>query len=286
MGITDITLISPPSSAEAITTALNTNPHLTSLPLPKPNLLAPKDLDQNTGTAQIFRLPEVKDIIKGNFLVLPCDLICELGGENLVEAWMVKEATLGGVVESKRGQELPRIGGLGVWYDTKGETVIKGEETDFIITSPLEKTATPSSTFPLLDHVSNLVYSVPTDTLNDITEKKKALPIRQGLFHAHPRTRMFTSRRDAHIYLFPTWVLDMISRNDHMESIGEDVIGWWAKAGWQDGLATKLSLQETFRSDSPEPEPEHTQDEEVDYSTLSTTKTSPVTKGEKSKLVS
>jgi len=104
MGITDITLISPPSSAEAITTALNTNPHLTSLPLPKPNLLAPKDLDQNTGTAQIFRLPEVKDIIKGNFLVLPCDLICELGGENLVEAWMVKEATLGGVAESKRGQ--------------------------------------------------------------------------------------------------------------------------------------------------------------------------------------
>src|ERR1700709_281829 len=84
----DITLIAPPSSAPAITTALNTNPHLTGLPLPKPDLLAPKELDQNTGTAQIFRLPEVRAIVKGDFIVLPCDLVCELGGESLIESWM------------------------------------------------------------------------------------------------------------------------------------------------------------------------------------------------------
>ncbi|KAI1042415.1 hypothetical protein LB505_004471 [Fusarium chuoi] len=28
-----------------------------------------------------------------------------------------------------------------------------------------------------------------------------------------------------------------------MESIGEDVVGWWAKAGWQSGLAEKLKLE-------------------------------------------
>jgi translation initiation factor eIF-2B subunit gamma len=54
---------------------------------------------------------------------------------------------------------------------------------------------------------------------------------------------MFTTHRDAHIYIFPRWVLDFIKDNERMESIGEDVIGWWAKAGWQSGLAEKLNLE-------------------------------------------
>ena len=108
---------------------MNTNPHLTGLPLPKPVLLAPAVLDQNTGTAQIFRLPEVREIVKGDFIVLPCDLVCELGqgGEKLLESWMVKEATLGGAAvgghefTGPKGREKEnRRGGLGVWYETKG----------------------------------------------------------------------------------------------------------------------------------------------------------------------
>ena len=55
---------------------------------------------------------------------------------------------------------------------------------------------------------------------------------------------MLSSHRDAHIYVFPTWVMDMINQNEHFDSIGEDVVGWWAKAGWQEGLADKLGLRE------------------------------------------
>jgi translation initiation factor eIF-2B subunit gamma len=54
---------------------------------------------------------------------------------------------------------------------------------------------------------------------------------------------MFTTHRDAHIYIFPRWVLDFVKDNERMESIGEDVVGWWAKAGWQSGLAEKLNLE-------------------------------------------
>ncbi|CZR65978.1 related to eukaryotic translation initiation factor EIF-2B subunit 3 [Phialocephala subalpina] len=289
MGVTNITLIAPPSSAPVITAALKTNPHLTGLPLPKPTLLAPKELDQNTGTAEIFRLPEVREIVKGDFIVLPCDLVCELGGESLLESWMIKEAGLGDVTGGSKeftgpgmvigGEKGGRRGGLGVWYETKGETIIKGEETDFIATSPLELGPVPPSKTSLLGHVSKLVYSIPTDTLNDITEEKKSLPIRHGLIRAHSRVRMLSSHRDAHIYIFPAWVMDMINNNEHMDSIGEDVLGWWAKAGWQVGLGEKLRLHEIFTTSSPDDSDDNLlennpEQDNINYGELSSTWTS------------
>jgi translation initiation factor eIF-2B subunit gamma len=232
--------------------------------LPKPDLLAPKALTQNTGTAEIFRLAEVRKIVKGDFIVLPCDLVCELGGETLLESWMIKEAGLGGATGGGQdftgpkmaigGEKGGRRGGLGVWYETKGETVIKGEETDFIAISPLEPSPVRPAQSSTLNHVSNLVYSVPTDTLNDITEDKKSLPVRHRLLQAHSRIRMLSTHRDAHIYIFPAWVMDMINNNEHMDSIGEDVLGWWAKAGWQVGLGEKLRLREIFCKPIPEPD--------------------------------
>jgi translation initiation factor eIF-2B subunit gamma len=282
-------LVTPPASAPAITTALNLNPHLTALPLPKPDLIAPKDLDQTTGTAQIFRLPEVRAAITGDFIVLPCDLVCELGGESLLETWLIKEAGLGGATGggdeftgpkmAVGGERGGRRGGLGVWYSTKGDISVKGEETDFITTSPLASGPVPSPKTSLLPHTSNLVYSVPTDTLNDITEEKKSLPVRHGLLRKHPRIRMLTSHRDAHLYIFPAWVLDMISHNEHMENLSEDVIGWWAKAGWQDGLADKLGLRAIFDGPAGSESEDGNGgngllDEDVDIGALSTTWTS------------
>ncbi|KAF7864235.1 uncharacterized protein EAF02_010203 [Botrytis sinoallii] len=287
MGVTNITLITPPSSEEAIKTALATNPHLTSLPLPKPDLLAPEELDQTTGTAQIFRLPEVRNIIKGDFIVLPCDLVCELGGESLIESWMVKEGGLGGATGGDHegpkmalgGERGGRRGGLGVWYETKSETPIKGEETDFIAISPLAATSVPPSKSSLIPHVSNLLYSVPTDTLKDIVEDKKGLPIRHALVRSHSRIRMLSSHRDAHIYIFPAWVLDMISANEHMDNIGEDVIGWWSKAGWQQGLGDKLGLRDIFEKKRPDESDDNMLDngpasDDIDYGNLSSTWTS------------
>ena len=265
---------------------MNTNPHLTGLPLPKPDVLSPEGLDQNTGTAQIFRLPEVKAVVKGDFIVLPCDLVCEFGGESLLETWMIKEAGLGGVggdhqlgakLAPAGGKRIQR-GGLGVWYETKGENIVKGEETDFIATSPLNTGSVPPSRTSLLSHMSKLVYSVPTDTLNDITEDKKSLPIRHSLVRTHSRIRMLSSHRDAHIYVFPAWVLDMINRNEHFDSIGEDVVGWWAKAGWQEGLGDKLGLREVFaNADSAAGDDnllENGPADDIDFTALSSTWTS------------
>ncbi|KAK0612852.1 hypothetical protein B0T17DRAFT_386065 [Bombardia bombarda] len=254
-GITNITLVCPPSAAAAITTALNTNPFLTSLPYPRPDLLAPKDLDQNTGTAEILRLPELQSAVTSDFLVLPCDLVCELGADKLLQAWMVKSASLPDLLGDGRADPLhvSRSGGLGVWYPTKtGKPVppIKGEETDFLATVPLPPSTVLAPNGSLFPNMARLVYSTPTDTLKDTLEDEDGFPVRHGLARRHPNVRMLATHRDAHIYIFPRWIMDMVRENDRLETIGEDVIGWWAKAGWQQGLSGKLGLDKVLQKSS------------------------------------
>lgn len=238
---TDITIVCPPSAANAINTALNINPFLTALPHPRPDLLAPEGLDNNTGTADILRLPEVRNVLTSDFVVLPCDLVCELGGDKLLQAWMVRAAA-GPLDGSTRGS-----GGMGVWYETKSATPVKGEETDFIATSPFSlPTTVPAPKDSLLSNLSKLVLSMPTDSRKDITEERKGFPMRHGLMRKHPRVKILTTHRDAHIYIFPRWIVDFVAENPRLESIGEDVVGWWAKAGWQDGLPEKLSMRKAI----------------------------------------
>jgi translation initiation factor eIF-2B subunit gamma len=254
--------------------------------LPKPDVVAPEDLTQNTQTGEIFKLPEVQKVITSDFVVLPCDLVCELDGLSLLEEWMVQEAGLGGatgglsdgrpIPMGMGGEKSGRRGGLGVWYSTKGEDAVKGEETDFIATTPLPPSIVPSPQSSLRRDISKLVYAIPTDTMNDITEGGKTFPIRHSLLKKHGRIKMYTKYRDAHIYFFPYWVLEMMKRNERLESIGEDVVGWWAKAGWQDGLGDKLGLNEileqpptSFQSRNNDYPPE----EEINVASYSTTQT-------------
>ncbi|KAI4124955.1 MAG: hypothetical protein LQ338_004538 [Usnochroma carphineum] len=272
MNVSRISLVTPSSSCKAIENALSRNPDLTSLPHPRPDIIAPEYLSQNTGTAEILRLPEVQAAISGHFLVLPCDILSALPGESLLEAWMVQAAGIVG------NPALP--GGLGVWFPTKGEHAVKGEETNFLVTAQTAPATAPPARNSLRPSVSQVVYSSTTDTLHDITESKHSLPIRHGLLRKHGRIRMLTTTRDAHIYLFPYWILDFLNRNPTFDSIGEDIVGWWAKATWQDGLVPKLGLAHIL---DPSPAPNgvrHTEDgsngdisieDEIDLASMSST---------------
>ena len=249
-------MITPRSSAKAIETALSQNRHLTALPHHRPKVLAPEGLTQTSGTAEILRLPEVQEIVVGDFLVLPCDIVCEVPGETLLNTWMVQQAGLGDVAaEYGDSQRAPAAngshsggtrGGLGVWYHTKGEGSSKQDETDFLITAPLETESTPpvAVSGPRLQRV---VFSTTKDTLGEIVEEKGGLPLRTRLLETYGKLKVLNTYRDAHIYFFPHWVLEMINRNDAMDTISEDVIGRWAKTAWQPGLGEKLGLHEVLQ---------------------------------------
>ena len=168
---------------------------------------------------------------------------------------MVKAASLseilGGALD---GQPARHSGGLGVWYETKTATPLKGEETDFLAIAPLPQSAIPATKDSIIPHLSQVVLSMPTASLKDLSEEKNGLPIRHGLTRAHPRVRMLTTHRDAHLYIFPRWTVDFINENSRLETIGEDVLGWWAKAGWQAGLPEKLMLDRILKKQDEHPD--------------------------------
>ncbi|KAF2663983.1 eukaryotic translation initiation factor-like protein subunit eIF2B-gamma [Microthyrium microscopicum] len=255
MGISDIFIITPPESKPALEAALQQNPHLTSLPSPRPTILAPTELTNTSGTGDVFRQKEVKDAIKEDFIVLPCDLVSELDGTALLQEWMVLQAGLGGatggldrdtnlpVPMECGGESIARRGAMGMWYDTKGEAALKGEETDFIITVPPTKPVVPLPNNSIRSKVSKLVSAMPKDSLNDVLEEKKLYAVRHSLLREFGRINVRSSVRDSHVYLFPFWSLELM-QDERFESISEDVLGWWAKATWQPGLAEKLGFRD------------------------------------------
>ena len=192
----------------------------------------------------------MRKLITRDFIVLPCDLVCELSGEKLLQAWMIETASLSDILKDPSWPKGPRhSGGIGVWYETKTTMAVKGEETEFIITSRLPKAAVPPPRDTILPHVSRLRVSMPRDTLKDMTEEMDGALVRYGLLTKHERVRILTSHRDAHVYIFPKWVVKFVEENEHLESIGEDVIGSWAKATWKHDLARKLAVDKVFETD-------------------------------------
>ncbi|KAF1811421.1 hypothetical protein P152DRAFT_377544, partial [Eremomyces bilateralis CBS 781.70] len=254
MGITEISLIISPDSHEALDDALNQNPYLTSLPSPKPDIIAPPGLAQSStaqiiGTAELFRFPEVQAAIDSDFLVLPCDLLTELDPLAAYETWMTFQAEVAGM-----GAGAGRQGGLGFWYSVLDaeRKKPKGAETDFVMTAAI---ARPAVVFPhaasLAHNTEQLLNAKSNATLDDEVANHGALRIRNKAIEEFGRTRIERVYRDSHVYFFPRWAKELMARNATFESMSEDVIGAWAKASWQDGLAEKLGMQEYFDAATP-----------------------------------
>ncbi|KAL9617219.1 MAG: hypothetical protein Q9160_007980 [Pyrenula sp. 1 TL-2023] len=255
MGITSITLIAPPQSQAALSAALQQNPHLTSLPSPSPTILAPPDLAFTTGTAELLRLQAVQDAIKSDFILLPCDLVCDVGGDAFLTTWMTHLGGLGGLTDGQDfevpgpkmiglgGEKGGRRGGLSVWYNTTGrEESIKGEECDFNATAKFdaEEGVPPSVHFTTSNSseahgvLRKLVWATPMDSLRDECEENEALwQIRSSLLKRYGAVKCLTRHRDSHIYFFPYWIKDFAKENEDFESVSEDLVGTWAKAEWR-----------------------------------------------------
>ena len=248
-------MVTPPSSATALTAALSQDPNLTSLPHPRADVIAPAELTHTSGTAEIFRLPEIQSRILGDFIIVPCDLLCELPGESLIESWLVEQSLSGNTssgpdgydqTRSYLGLQRARKDGLGVWYETKGDDFVKGTETDFMITgSEFEPIVRPPSS-SIRTKLSKLLFTCTSDTLKDNMQEQAGLQLRTGLVRKHGKIRLLTTHRAAHIYIFPHWTLKFFSGNDQFDNISEDVIGWWARSAWQEGLGVKLHMDEAF----------------------------------------
>ncbi|CAG8253451.1 unnamed protein product [Penicillium salamii] len=224
LGITDVTLVTFPSAVMPIKAALQHDPFMGSFPSAK--VLAPQDLEETTSTAQILRLPEVQDCIQGNFLLLPCDLVSELD-QRLLDSWDLSQIQSPGELN----------GGLGLYYQT--EAGIKDEVSDLVAVAPFEQSEMPGAAKYKL---SRLVMSMGMDSTKARLEQDKAFLVRYSLTKKHQRIKIMPDYRDAHLYFFPHWVKHLVRHQEKIASIKEDLIGLWAKAQWQQGLAEKLGM--------------------------------------------
>jgi translation initiation factor eIF-2B subunit gamma len=227
-------------------------------------------------------------------------------GEHLLEAWMVHGGGLGGlgIVQGEHirehkfsgngGESGGRRRGLGVWYQTKTYGNVKKEESDFLAISKLDKeegAAIPGfRNHTARGHLWKVAMSIPMSSLKDTMEEKKGLLIRHSLVRKHARLKLLTTYRDAHIYFFPFWIKDMVKRNEKFESISEDLIGWWAKSEWQDGLGEKLGLGEVLAEgdETGESGSHHSEsiEEEIDLGRMSTARSGMILDEEKPQFAS
>ncbi|OTA31159.1 hypothetical protein BTJ68_08548 [Hortaea werneckii EXF-2000] len=119
---------------------------------------------------------------------------------------------------------------------------------------------------------------MPTDTLNDkLEEDKGVLRVRQRLIERFGKVKMRMKYRDAHVYIFPKWIMDFAAKNERFDSISEDVLGWWAKSRWQESLIPKLGLDEVLAPHQPPSNEmdDNDEEDEIDAVTLSSTKPPP-----------
>lgn len=194
-------------------------------------------------------MEQVQDVITCDFIILPCDLVCEMCGLSLLDSWMLLQG--GFSQNSEEDERMGRRGGLGVWYHTKdsvpeGGVGVKKEETDFLATVELPKPIVPPIAGSLRPRVEEVVLTMPTAVLKDKLDEEKGLKLRYAAIRKHGNLKMRLTSRDAHIYMFPHWVKDFMRQNETFDSVGEDVLGWWAKAGWQDELSAKLGMDKAI----------------------------------------
>ena len=301
MGVTDITLITPPASKASLATALALNPHLTSLPTPTPDVLAPRALEHTTPTAELLRLPEVQTVIKSDFVLLPCDLICDVSGETFLDTYLTTLSGLGGIGTSSvdgyarpqleydflGGERSGRRGGISIWYNTANrEESVKKEECDFMCTAKLDpQKSIPFSTTkssPQSGTMRKLVWTMPMSELLDQIEedKDKSWKIRSSLLRKHGSVKVMTQYRDSHIYFLPYWIKDFARLNEDFESISEDLVGTLAKAEWRKpSYRARFGVQKIFSTKSNDlddrPRGEIPIEEEIDLLALSSTQISP-----------
>lgn len=102
-----------------------------------PQIEAPSSLNDNLQSADVLRAAHSKKWIKGDFVVLPCDLVAQgMGLQQIAQVWMVEQAAFGGGGSGCRNGEDGRDGRrgvLGVWYGVGGEGAVKGQGEDYTL---------------------------------------------------------------------------------------------------------------------------------------------------------
>ncbi|KAI9653564.1 MAG: hypothetical protein M1831_005946 [Alyxoria varia] len=176
----------------------------------------------------------------------------------MLATWMTLNTESESQDEDRRPSQIP--GGLGVWYAVTdaGEDAVgaKKEETDFVVIKR-PKTSSKVHTFSDTNHTlpyntHDVQIAMSKDSGRNYAEAEKLFAFRNNALPSYSRLELLMTYRDAHLYFFPHWTKRFIAKNQALETIGEDVVGFWAKSRWQKKLPQRLHMDEVLRQPASE----------------------------------
>ncbi|KAI8842552.1 nucleotide-diphospho-sugar transferase [Chytridium lagenaria] len=176
--------------------------------------------DDGLGSADVLR--QHSNRIKTDFILLSCDIITNFPPHRLIDVYRMQSPTV-----------------TALFYES-----LKAEEA-----SSWKKDDDALQEFVGIDHrTCQLVMTTPLDELDD-----EELPIRIPLLEAFPIVKVHTKLRDAHMYIFKHWILDLIAAKPKISNIRRDLIPVLLKAQYsgkfmkKEGIDKLLPLdQDTF----------------------------------------
>ncbi|KAG2186470.1 hypothetical protein INT44_002692 [Umbelopsis vinacea] len=154
-------------------------------------------VDEDFGTADAIR--SIADRITTDFIVLPCDLHCEMIPREFLDHHRINSPTM-----------------TGLFYEPpKGEKG-SGKEDELAQYIGIDTAE------------SRLVHIADCDSSED-----GDLSLRMSLLWRFPRVKFHVNLLDAHVYIFKHWVLDLIKAKEKISSIRQDLVPLIVKCQYQ-----------------------------------------------------
>ncbi|KAK9768677.1 Translation initiation factor eIF-2B subunit gamma [Basidiobolus ranarum] len=177
-------------------------------------------LEGYVGTVEALR--QVKDKIRHDFIVMSCDLVFDLVPHDFLNFHRANDSTM-----------------TSLFYEPiKSEGGGSGRDDDdmnqYVGVDPKD---------------SRLIYSKAAIDVSD------ELVFRMSLLWKHPCINVYTTLRDAHLYIFKRWVMDLIMKKDKFLSIREDLVPYLTKIQYQTGLIEKDEIEKLITPSSNQQDP-------------------------------
>ncbi|KAG5440227.1 hypothetical protein PCANB_001797 [Pneumocystis canis] len=174
----------------------------------KIQIYAPSSVDEILGTADVLR--KIHDKIKNDFILLSCDLVTDLPPHEILDFHRIHVPTVTSLL-----------------YDiSRNESFFSCKNTDRKMFFGISKS-------------DNTLVCVKSAV--DVDDE---FIVRMSMLWKYPRVYITTTLRDAHLYIFKKWVLDLIIQNERISSIQEDLIPLLVKCQYQSLLLERYNIKE------------------------------------------
>ncbi|KAJ3110249.1 hypothetical protein HDU96_006774 [Phlyctochytrium bullatum] len=170
-----------------------------------------------SGSADVLR--HLANRIKTDFVLMSCDVITNVPPQRLIDVYRMQSPTV-----------------LALFYEG-----LKAEEA-----SSWKKDDDALQEFVGIDpRTSRLVMVTPLDEVDD-----DELYVKSKILEAFPAFKVHTKIRDAHLYIFKRWVLDLITAKPKLTNVRRDVIRYLLRAQHSERFSTKEGIEKFMPTDT------------------------------------